>query len=68
MSNFILYILMFGLGALWMHLKCTKLYNSDTWKAKQELELAKIKLQTERIRAKVSNLLDEQISGRKNPT
>jgi hypothetical protein len=65
MSNFILYLLMFALGAFWMKVKCQKIYNSEIWKAKTERELAKIRLQTQRLRAKEDSLLNDRISGKK---
>lgn len=61
MSNFVVYMLLFGLGALWMKLKCIRMYESDVWKAKHDLKVEKIRLQAEKVRLKVSKLLDEQI-------
>jgi len=64
MPNFVLYLLFFGLGALWMQLKCRKAYNSPIFKANLDLELEKVKFQQEKIRADTQKLLDDQIGVR----
>lgn len=64
MSNFVLYLIMFGLGALWMRSKCLKLYESELWRAERDLRIEKLKLQREKVRSKISQLLDDQIGER----